>query len=582
MQNPEKTPRSVPPPPPPEASHSRPNVRRLTMDELLDDFIVRASQRVSSIRARQWDLLIPPIEVDASQIIDDEAKVAPLDAQMAEPATNSAIATAPEKLETHIPSVIVSGDALVPSRIVSSAVSVSEVSEPLETPAPATVPTENLAEPAAAVSVVPSANPAEAGVPHIAVESSQSAEPELAASSAGAATDTLTGNEAVAEKAPEKNEEKNEERDAPRTGQTQFSARGGKKRKHRRDQPIAVPPENKSTEARASSASSDDTQPEQETPSAKESLATKETPPSVASSVETAREARETKSAPVQTASSASTAAASRPVPLKIPVESAEKKSGGRGALFVGIALAAGVAIAAMYFLQGGKGTNTATTPSVAQPAPVVQPPPVVQPVPVVQPPPVVQPSQNVQDPSIPPAPSATSGAASLPAPSADTSGPVTGKTAPAAETPQVALPKPESAPSATDRVLPREATSTASSAMPVAVQNAEKPTEKAEKPVEKVEKPERTERALKTDSAVTEDAKPETEKATKPAKPEKAAKPEKTSKPDKPAKPEKSAKSVAAPKTEAAPKSADKPEKSEKAPAKSKKDETWIDPFAQ
>ena len=75
-QNQGKQPRSVPPPPPPVAAHSRPGVRRQSMDDLLDDFIVRANQRVSSIRSRQWDLLVPVEEVDASQIISDEPPVA--------------------------------------------------------------------------------------------------------------------------------------------------------------------------------------------------------------------------------------------------------------------------------------------------------------------------------------------------------------------------------------------------------------------------------------------------------------------------------------------------------------------------
>ena len=75
-QNQGKQPRSVPPPPPPVAAHSRPGVRRQSMDDLIDDFIVRANQRVSSIRSRQWDLLIPAEEVDPSQIISDEPPVA--------------------------------------------------------------------------------------------------------------------------------------------------------------------------------------------------------------------------------------------------------------------------------------------------------------------------------------------------------------------------------------------------------------------------------------------------------------------------------------------------------------------------
>ena len=75
-QNQGKQTRSVPPPPPPVAAHSRPGVRRQSMDDLIDDFIVRANQRVSSIRSRQWDLLIPAEEVDPSQIISDEPPVA--------------------------------------------------------------------------------------------------------------------------------------------------------------------------------------------------------------------------------------------------------------------------------------------------------------------------------------------------------------------------------------------------------------------------------------------------------------------------------------------------------------------------
>ena len=71
MSTQSKQTRSVPPPPPPVAAHSRPGVRRQSMDDLLDDFIVRANQRVGSIRSRQWDLLVPLEEIDASQFIED-------------------------------------------------------------------------------------------------------------------------------------------------------------------------------------------------------------------------------------------------------------------------------------------------------------------------------------------------------------------------------------------------------------------------------------------------------------------------------------------------------------------------------
>ncbi|HNN97359.1 MAG TPA: hypothetical protein PKI03_34050, partial [Pseudomonadota bacterium] len=56
-QSPVKQSPRKPPPPPPTASR----VRRENMDDLLDDFIARANQRLQSEKSRSWDLM--PVQV---------------------------------------------------------------------------------------------------------------------------------------------------------------------------------------------------------------------------------------------------------------------------------------------------------------------------------------------------------------------------------------------------------------------------------------------------------------------------------------------------------------------------------------
>ena len=75
-QNPNKqSSRSVPPPPPPAAA-SRGPARRESMEDLLDDFIARANQKLSSEKSRGWDLKPPEEELDLGQIIADEPPAA--------------------------------------------------------------------------------------------------------------------------------------------------------------------------------------------------------------------------------------------------------------------------------------------------------------------------------------------------------------------------------------------------------------------------------------------------------------------------------------------------------------------------
>ena len=313
-QNQGKQPRSVPPPPPKVASHSRPNLRRQSMDDLLDDFIVRANQRVSSIRSRQWDLLVPAEEVDVSQIISDEPPVAVHAAPAAQVATvivAEQAASAP--VVVPVPEPVL---ASVPAPVASVEPTVAQVEE-----SPAAPATAQAIEVVAA-QAVPSAP--EVVAPAV----------EPPATVVDAAVDAAPAVEAKVEQAtaPE-----------PSGATTQPAGHKGNKKKNRdrqRQQSQAMPGRD------------DRQEPVSEVAPAATTTEPEPTPEKVEAAKPAAVVAAPAK-APVRS-EAAPVKSESRPRVAPVPLEPPPKSGTSKGTLVIGMAVAAGLAVGAMYYLQNG------------------------------------------------------------------------------------------------------------------------------------------------------------------------------------------------------------------------------------